>query len=62
MIRSQAAPRAPRRALVFAGGGLKVAYQAGALQVLLDEAGFARWEVRRMRNPQERHCIVGWER
>jgi predicted patatin/cPLA2 family phospholipase len=28
-----------RRALVFAGGGLKVAYQAGALQVLLDEAG-----------------------
>ena len=39
MIRSQAAPRAPRRALVFAGGGLKVAYQAGALQVLLDEAG-----------------------
>lgn len=27
-----------RRALVFAGGGLKVAYQAGALQVLLDEA------------------------
>ena len=28
----------PRRALVFAGGGLKVAYQAGAVQVLLDEA------------------------
>jgi predicted acylesterase/phospholipase RssA len=28
----------PRRALVFAGGGLKVAYQAGVLQVLLDEA------------------------
>jgi predicted acylesterase/phospholipase RssA len=28
----------PRRALVMAGGGLKVAYQAGALQVLLDEA------------------------
>src|ERR1700722_11957463 len=26
-------------ALVFAGGGLKVAYQAGVLQVLLDEAG-----------------------
>lgn len=30
-----------RRALVFAGGGLKVAYQAGVLQVLLDEAGMA---------------------
>jgi predicted acylesterase/phospholipase RssA len=29
----------PRRALVLAGGGLKVAYQAGVLQVLLDEAG-----------------------
>ena len=26
-----------KRALVLAGGGLKVAYQAGALQVLLDE-------------------------
>jgi predicted patatin/cPLA2 family phospholipase len=32
-------PDRGRRALVFAGGGLKVAYQAGALQVLLDEAG-----------------------
>ena len=39
MTRSQVTPRAPRRALVFAGGGLKVAYQAGAVQVLLDEAG-----------------------
>ena len=39
MTRSQATPRPPRRALVFAGGGLKVAYQAGAAQVLLDEAG-----------------------
>ena len=39
MTRSQATPRAPRRALVFAGGGVKVAYQAGAVQVLLDEAG-----------------------
>ncbi len=39
MISSQATPRAPRRALVFAGGGVKVAYQAGAVQVLLDEAG-----------------------
>jgi len=28
-----------RRALVMAGGGLKVAYQAGVLQVWLDEAG-----------------------
>jgi predicted acylesterase/phospholipase RssA len=32
-------PGTGRRALVFAGGGLKVAYQAGVLQVLLDEAG-----------------------
>ncbi|MFI8371970.1 patatin-like phospholipase family protein [Streptomyces sp. NPDC085466] len=30
---------APRRSLLLAGGGLKVAYQAGVLQVLLDEAG-----------------------
>ncbi|MFB9376355.1 patatin-like phospholipase family protein [Kineococcus gynurae] len=29
----------PRRSLVLAGGGMKVAAQAGALQVLLDEAG-----------------------
>ena len=29
----------PRRALVLAGGGLKVAFQAGVLQVWLDEAG-----------------------
>ena len=28
-----------RRALILAGGGLKVAYQAGVLQVWLDEAG-----------------------
>lgn len=28
----------PRRALILAGGGMKVAYQAGALQVWLDEA------------------------
>ncbi|MFF9851379.1 patatin-like phospholipase family protein [Streptomyces litmocidini] len=28
----------PRRSLVLAGGGLKVAFQAGVLQVLLDEA------------------------
>jgi predicted acylesterase/phospholipase RssA len=28
-----------RRALILAGGGLKVAFQAGVLQVLLDEAG-----------------------
>jgi predicted acylesterase/phospholipase RssA len=29
----------PRRALILAGGGLKVAYQAGVMQVWLDEAG-----------------------
>ena len=32
-----ATPR--RRALILAGGGMKVGYQAGVLQVLLDEAG-----------------------
>jgi predicted acylesterase/phospholipase RssA len=31
----------PRRSLILAGGGLKVAYQAGVLQVWLDEAGIA---------------------
>jgi predicted acylesterase/phospholipase RssA len=30
---------APRRALILAGGGIKVAFQAGVLQVWLDEAG-----------------------
>jgi predicted acylesterase/phospholipase RssA len=29
----------PRRSLILAGGGLKVAFQAGVLQVWLDEAG-----------------------
>jgi predicted patatin/cPLA2 family phospholipase len=29
----------PRRSLMLAGGGVKVAFQAGALQVWLDEAG-----------------------
>src|SRR5580765_1324280 len=29
----------PKRSLILAGGGLKVAFQAGVLQVLLDEAG-----------------------
>lgn len=33
------APATGRRALVFAGGGVKVAFQAGVLQVWLDEAG-----------------------
>ena len=33
-----AAP-AKRRSLILAGGGLKVALQAGVLQVWLDEAG-----------------------
>jgi predicted patatin/cPLA2 family phospholipase len=31
--------RMPKRALMLAGGGVKVAFQAGALQVWLDEAG-----------------------
>jgi predicted acylesterase/phospholipase RssA len=30
---------APKRALILAGGGVKVAFQAGVLQVWLDEAG-----------------------
>ena len=30
--------KVPKRALIFAGGGMKVAFQAGVLQVLLDEA------------------------
>ncbi len=29
----------PRRSLMLAGGGLKIAFQAGVLEVLLDEAG-----------------------
>ena len=29
----------PKRSLMLAGGGVKVAYQAGVLQVWLDEAG-----------------------
>ncbi len=32
-------PARPRRALILAGGGYKVAYQAGVMQVWLDEAG-----------------------
>jgi predicted acylesterase/phospholipase RssA len=35
------ADRSPRRALILAGGGLKVAFQAGVLQVWLDEAGLS---------------------
>src|ERR1700685_3105076 len=33
--------RVTKRSLIMAGGGLKVAYQAGVLQVWLDEAGLA---------------------
>ena len=29
-----------KRSLILAGGGIKVAFQAGVLQVWLDEAGF----------------------
>jgi predicted acylesterase/phospholipase RssA len=32
-------PERPRRSLILAGGGVKVAFQAGVLQVWLDEAG-----------------------
>jgi len=35
------AGRPMRRSLILAGGGMKVGYQAGVLQVLLDEAGLA---------------------
>src|SRR5579885_1113730 len=31
----------PKRSLMLAGGGLKIAFQAGVLQVWLDEAGLA---------------------
>jgi predicted acylesterase/phospholipase RssA len=34
-----ASSQRPRRSLILAGGGYKVAYQAGVLQVWLDEAG-----------------------
>jgi predicted patatin/cPLA2 family phospholipase len=34
-----AATKPVRRSLILAGGGMKVGYQAGVLQVLLDEAG-----------------------
>lgn len=36
---AESAERSPRRSLVMAGGGVKVAFQAGVLQVWLDEAG-----------------------
>jgi predicted acylesterase/phospholipase RssA len=36
---SAASRTSPKRALILAGGGLKVAFQAGVLQVWLDEAG-----------------------
>jgi predicted patatin/cPLA2 family phospholipase len=32
-------PGPTKRSLILAGGGLKVAFQAGVLQVWLDEAG-----------------------
>jgi predicted acylesterase/phospholipase RssA len=31
-----------KRSLILAGGGIKVAFQAGVLQVWLDEAGLRR--------------------
>jgi hypothetical protein len=31
----------PKRSLMLAGGGVKIAFQAGVLQVWLDEAGIA---------------------
>lgn len=36
---SKVKTQAPRRSLILAGGGLKVAFQAGVMQVWLDEAG-----------------------
>jgi predicted patatin/cPLA2 family phospholipase len=41
MASTQAPPAARRRSLILAGGGVKVAFQAGVLQVWLDEAGIA---------------------
>ncbi len=39
MAEAMAASGRPRRSLIMAGGGTKVAFQAGVLQVWLDEAG-----------------------
>jgi predicted acylesterase/phospholipase RssA len=39
MTGASASDDGPRRSLILAGGGLKVAFQAGVLQVWLDEAG-----------------------
>lgn len=39
LTRSDDTNGSPRRALILAGGGVKVAFQAGVLQVWLDEAG-----------------------
>ena len=36
---SDTAPPRTKRSLILAGGGIKVAFQAGVLQVWLDEAG-----------------------
>jgi predicted patatin/cPLA2 family phospholipase len=42
MLSTQVTPgAAPKRSLILAGGGVKVAFQAGVLQVWLDEAGIA---------------------
>ncbi len=53
-----------RRSLILAGGGYKVAFQAGVLQVWLDEAGPRvrprRW--RQRRQPQPGHVVPGHER
>ncbi len=40
------------------GGRERTAAEYGAL---LGAAGFVQWEVRRMQNAQERHCVVGWK-
>src|ERR1041385_6285701 len=43
LVAHKKAPKAhnqmPKRSLMLAGGGLKIAFQAGVLQVWLDEAG-----------------------
>ncbi len=57
------APR-PRRSLILAGGGYKVAFQAGVLQVWLDEAGleFDHADGASGRQPQPRDVVPGHER
>ena len=54
----------PKRSLILAGGGYKVAFQAGVLQVWLDEAGleFDHADGASRRQPQPGDVVPGHER